>query len=193
MALVPTVIEQTNRGERAYDIFSRLLNDRIVFLSDEVNDVTASLVVAQLLFLEAQDPEKDITMYINSPGGSVSAGLAIYDTMQSIRPDVSTVCVGAACSMAAVLLSSGKKGKRYALPNSVVMLHQVIGSIGGQTSDILIASDFTNRTKNRLNALLAESTGRDIAVVRADTERDNWMYAEEALEYGVVDEIVKRK
>ena len=189
----PTFFENEGGSRNGYDLFSRLLKDRIILVFNEINDDLACSIVAQLLFLEAQDPEKDITMYINSPGGSVSAGLAIYDTMQSIRPDVSTVCVGAACSMAAVLLSSGKKGKRYALPNSVVMLHQVIGSIGGQTSDILIASHFTNRTKNRLNALLAESTGRDIAVVRADTERDNWMYAEEALEYGVVDEIVKRK
>lgn len=189
----PTFFENEGGSRNGYDLFSRLLKDRIILVFNEINDDLACSIVAQLLFLEAQDPEKDITMYINSPGGSVSAGLAIYDTMQSIRPDVSTVCVGAACSMAAVLLSSGNKGKRYALPNSVVMLHQVIGSIGGQTSDILIASDFTNRTKNRLNALLAESTGRDIAVVRADTERDNWMYAEEALEYGVVDEIVKRK
>lgn len=189
----PTFFENEGGSRNGYDLFSRLLKDRIILVFNEINDDLACSIVAQLLFLEAQDPEKDITMYINSPGGSVSAGLAIYDTMQSIRPDVSTVCVGAACSMAAVLLSSGKKGKRYALPNSVVMLHQVIGSIGGQTSDILIASDFTNRTKNRLNALLAESTGRDIAVVRTDTERDNWMYAEEALEYGVVDEIVKRK
>ena len=189
----PTFFENEGGSRNGYDLFSRLIKDRIILVFNEINDDLACSIVAQLLFLEAQDPEKDITMYINSPGGSVSAGLAIYDTMQSIRPDVSTVCVGAACSMAAVLLSSGKKGKRYALPNSVVMLHQVIGSIGGQTSDILIASDFTNRTKNRLNALLAESTGRDIAVVRADTERDNWMYAEEALEYGVVDEIVKRK
>ena len=189
----PTFFENEGGSRNGYDLFSRLLKDRIILVFNEINDDLACSIVAQLLFLEAQDPEKDITMYINSPGGSVSAGLAIYDTMQSIRPDVSTVCVGAACSMAAVLLSSGKKGKRYALPNSVVMLHQVIGSIGGQTSDILIASDFTNRTKNRLNALLAESTGRDIAVVRADTERDNWMYAEEALEYGVVDEKVKRK
>ena len=193
MSLVPYVVEQTNRGERSYDIFSRLLNDRIIFLSDEVNDATASLVVAQMLFLEAQDPEKDITLYINSPGGSVSAGFAIYDTMRSIKCDVSTVCVGSACSMGAFLLAAGTKGKRYALENSEIMLHQVIGSAGGQASDVIIAANFTKRTKDRINRILSENIGKPLDEIARDTERDNWMFAEDALEYGVIDEIVKKK
>ena len=191
MALVPTVIEQTNRGERAYDIFSRLLNDRIIVLSDEVNDATASLVVAQLLFLESQDPEKDISLYINSPGGSVSAGMAIYDTMQYIKCDVSTICMGMAASMGAFLLSSGAKGKRYALPNSLVMIHQPLGGAKGQATDIEIVAKQILKTKENLNRILAENTGKPIEQIYADTERDNYMSAEEALEYGLVDKVIK--
>ena len=192
-ALVPTVIEQTGKGERAYDIFSRLLNDRIVFLSDEVNDATASLVVAQLLFLEAEDPDKDIYFYINSPGGSVTAGMAIYDTMNFIKCDVSTICIGMAASMGAFLLSSGAKGKRIALPNSEIMIHQPLGGAKGQATDIKIVADHILRTKAKLNKILAENTGKPIEVIAADTERDNFMTAEEALEYGLVDKIMYKR
>ena len=192
-ALVPMVVEQTGRGERSYDIFSRLLNDRIVFLSDEVNDATASLVVAQLLFLESQDSEKDISFYINSPGGSVTAGMAIYDTMQYIKCDVSTICMGLAASMGAFLLSSGTKGKRYCLPNSEVMIHQPSGGAKGQATDIKIVADHILRTKENLNKILAENTGKDVSVIAEDTERDNFMTAEEALEYGLVDKILYKR
>jgi ATP-dependent Clp protease protease subunit len=193
MPLIPYVIEQTNRGERSYDIYSRLLNDRIIVLSDEVNDATASVVVAQLLFLEAQDPEKDISFYINSPGGSVSAGLAIYDTMQYIKCDVSTICMGMAASMGAFLLSSGAKGKRYILPNAEVMIHQPSGGAQGQATEILIAADNIQRTKQRLNRILSENTGKPIEQVAIDTERDNWLTAEDALEYGIVDKILDKR
>ena len=193
MALVPTVIEQTNRGERAYDIYSRLLNDRIVFLSDEVNDVTASLVVAQLLFLEAQDPDKDISLYINSPGGSVTAGFAIYDTMNYIKCDVSTICVGMAASMGAFLLSAGAKGKRFALPNSEIMIHQPLGGMQGQASDIKIHADHILRTRERLNRILSQNTGRPLDVIERDTERDNFMTAEEAAEYGLIDKVYEKR
>ena len=193
MALVPTVIEQTNRGERAYDIYSRLLNDRIVFLSDEVNDVTASLVVAQLLFLEAQDPDKDISLYITSPGGSVSSGFAIYDTMNYIKCDVSTICVGMAASMGAFLLSAGAKGKRFALPNSEIMIHQPLGGMQGQASDIKIHADHILRTRERLNRILSQNTGRPLDVIERDTERDNFMTAEEAAEYGLIDKVYEKR
>lgn len=193
MALVPTVIEQTNRGERAYDIFSRLLNDRIIVLSDEVNDATASLVVAQLLFLEGQDADKDISLYINSPGGSVSAGMAIYDTMQYIKCDVSTICMGMAASMGAFLLSSGAKGKRFALPNSLIMIHQPLGGAKGQATEIEIVAKQILRTKENLNRILAENTGRPIEDIYRDTERDNYMTAQEALEYGLVDKVIKNR
>ncbi len=193
MSLVPYVIEQTNRGERQFDIFSRLLSDRIIVLSDEVNDVTASLVVAQLLFLEGQDSEKDISLYINSPGGSVTAGMAIYDTMQYIKCDVSTICMGMAASMGAFLLSAGAKGKRYALPNSEIMIHQPLGGTQGQASDIKIAAEHILRTKEKLNRILAENTGKDIEVIAADTDRDNWMTAEEAAEYGLVDKVLYKR
>ncbi|NLE12698.1 MAG: ATP-dependent Clp endopeptidase proteolytic subunit ClpP [Clostridiales bacterium] len=193
MALVPTVIETTNRGERAYDIFSRLLNDRIVFLADEVNDVTASLVVAQLLFLEAQDPDKDIFLYINSPGGSVTAGLAIYDTMNFIKCDVSTICIGMAASMGALLLSSGAKGKRLALPNSEIMIHQPLGGMRGQASDIKIHADHILRTRATLNSILSTNTGRSIEEIERDTERDNFMTAAEAQEYGLVDKVIAKR
>ena len=193
MALVPTVIEQTNRGERAYDIYSRLLNDRIVFLSDEVNDVTASLVVAQLLFLEAQDPDKDISLYINSPGGSVSSGFAIYDTMNYIKCDVSTICVGMAASMGAFLLSAGAKGTRFALPNSEIMIHQPLGGMQGQASDIKIHADHILRTRERLNRILSQNTGRPLDVIERDTERDNFMTAEEAAEYGLIDKVYEKR
>lgn len=193
MALVPTVIEQTNRGERAYDIYSRLLNDRIIVLSDEVNDATASLVVAQLLFLEGQDAEKDISLYINSPGGSVSAGMAIYDTMQYIKCDVSTICMGMAASMGAFLLSSGAKGKRYSLPNSMVMIHQPLGGAKGQATEIEIVAKQILRTKENLNRILAENTGRSIEEIYRDTERDNYMTAQEALDYGLIDKVIKNR
>ena len=193
MALVPTVIEQTNRGERAYDIYSRLLNDRIVFLADEVNDTTASLVVAQLLFLEAQDPDKDICLYINSPGGSVSAGLAIYDTMNFIKCDVSTICIGMAASMGAFLLSSGAKGKRIALPNSEIMIHQPLGGAQGQATDIKIHAEHIIRTKARLNNILAENTGKPLDEIERDTERDNFMTAEEAMKYGLIDKVFTKR
>ncbi len=193
MALVPYVVEQTNRGERQYDIYSRLLNDRIIVLSDEVNDATASLVVAQLLFLESQDSEKDIHFYINSPGGSVTAGMAIYDTMQYIKCDVSTICMGLAASMGAFLLSSGAKGKRFALPNAEVMIHQPSGGAKGQATDIKIVADHILRTKAKLNAILAANTGKDIETVAADTERDNFMTAQEALEYGLIDKVLDKR
>ena len=193
MALIPTVIDSTNKGERAYDIYSRLLKDRIVFLSDEVNDTTASLVVAQLLFLEAEDPDKDIYLYINSPGGSVTAGMAIYDTMQYIKPDVVTVCMGMAASMGAFLLSSGAKGKRFALPNSEIMIHQVLGGAKGQATDIEIHTKNILRTKERLNRILSENTGQDYETVVKDTERDNFMTAQEAKEYGLVDAVIQNK
>ena len=193
MPLVPYVVEQTNRGERQYDIYSRLLNDRIIVLSDEVNDATASLVVAQMLFLESQDSEKDISFYINSPGGSVTAGMAIYDTMQYIKCDVSTICMGMAASMGAFLLSSGAKGKRYVLPNAEVMIHQPSGGAKGQATDIKIVADHILRTKAKLNKILSENTGKPIEVIAADTERDNFMTAEEALEYGLVDKIMYKR
>ncbi|MBR2473475.1 MAG: ATP-dependent Clp endopeptidase proteolytic subunit ClpP [Clostridia bacterium] len=193
MALVPTVIQQTNHGERAYDIFSRLLNDRIVFLSDEVNDTTASLVIAQLLFLESQDADKDISFYINSPGGSVSAGLAIYDTMNYIKCDVSTICVGMAASMGAFLLSSGAKGKRLALPNSEIMIHQPLGGYQGQASDIKIHSEHILRTKDKLNHILAANTGKPLSVIEQDTDRDNFLTAQQALEYGLVDKVLEKR
>ena len=190
MSLVPYVVEQTNRGERSYDIFSRLLNDRIVFLGEEVNDTTASLVVAQLLYLEAQDPDKDIQMYINSPGGSVTAGMAIYDTMQYIKCDVSTVCIGMAASMGAFLLAGGAKGKRFALPNAEIMIHQPLGGTQGQATEIEIAAKHILRTKEKLNRMLAENTGKDYETICADTERDNWKSAEEACEYGLIDKVI---
>ena len=193
MALVPYVIEQTNRGERSYDIFSRLLNDRIIVLSDEVNDTTASIIVAQLLFLEGQDPDKDISFYINSPGGSVTAGMAIYDTMQYIKCDVSTICMGMAASMGAFLFSSGAKGKRYILPNAEVMIHQPLGGAQGQATEILIAADHIKRTKERLNKILAENTGKSIDEIARDTERDNYLSAQEALEYGLVDKVIAHR
>ena len=193
MPLVPYVVDQTNRGERQYDIYSRLLEDRIVVLSDEVNDQTASLIVAQLLYLESKDSEKDISFYINSPGGSVTAGMAIYDTMQYIKCDVSTICMGMAASMGAFLLSSGAKGKRYALPNSEVMIHQPSGGARGQASDIKIVAENILRTRNKLNKILAENTGKDIEVIAADTERDNFMSADEALEYGLIDKVLSKR
>ncbi len=192
-ALVPTVIEQTGKGERAYDIFSRLLNDRIVFLSDEVNDATASLVVAQLLFLEAEDPDKDIYFYINSPGGSVTAGMAIYDTMNFIKCDVSTICIGMAASMGAFLLSSGAKGKRIALPNSEIMIHQPLGGARGQATDIKIQADLILRTRDNLNRILANNTGKSIEEIARDTERDNFMTANQALEYGLIDKVLSNR
>ena len=193
MALVPYVVEQTNRGERSYDIFSRLLNDRIIVLSDEVNDTTASIVVAQLLFLEGQDPDKDISLYINSPGGSVTAGMAIYDTMQYIKCDVSTICMGMAASMGAFLLSSGAKGKRYALPNSEIMIHQPLGGARGQATEIKIVADHILKTREKLNRILAENTGRSIEEIARDTERDNYLTAQEAMEYGLVDKVIDRR
>lgn len=190
MSLVPYVIEQTSRGERSYDIFSRLLKDRIIILSEEINDTVASLVVAQLLFLEAEDPEKDISIYINSPGGSVTAGMAIYDTMNYIKPDVSTICVGMAASMGAFLLSSGAKGKRYALPNAEIMIHQPLGGTQGQASDIQIRTEWLLRTKEKLNRILSENTGQDLATIEKDTDRDNFMGAEAACKYGLVDKVI---
>lgn len=192
MSLVPMVIEQTNRGERSYDIYSRLLKDRIIFLGEEVSDVTASLVVAQLLFLAAEDPDKDINLYINSPGGSVTAGLAIYDTMQFIKPDVSTICVGMAASMGAFLLAGGAKGKRFALPNSEVMIHQPSGGARGQATEIRIHAENILKTKKRLNEILAQNTGKPFEEIERDTERDNFMSAEEAKEYGLIDEVITK-
>ncbi len=193
MALVPMVVEQTSRGERSYDIYSRLLNDRIIFLADEVNDVTASLVVAQMLYLEAQDPDKDIYLYINSPGGSISAGMAIYDTMNYIKCDVSTICIGMAASMGAFLLSSGAKGKRFALPNSEVMIHQPLGGMQGQASDIKIHADHILRIREKLNTILAEQTGQSLETIQRDTERDNYMTADQAAAYGLVDKVITKK
>lgn len=194
MALVPIVVEQTNRGERSYDIYSRLLKDRIVFLGEEIHDVTASLIVAQLLFLEAEDPEKDISIYINSPGGSISAGMAIFDTMQHIKPDVSTICVGMAASMGAFLLAAGAKGKRYALPNSEVMIHQPLGGARGQATDVIIHAERLVRTKKTLNKILSENTNQPLEKIERDVERDYFMSSEEAKSYGIVDEILyKRK
>jgi len=190
MSLVPYVVEQTSRGERNYDIYSRLLKDRIIFLSDEVNDVTASLVVAQLLFLEAEDPNKDIHLYINSPGGSVTAGMAIYDTMQYIKCDVSTICIGMAASMGAFLLAGGAKGKRFALPNAEVMIHQPLGGAKGQATEIQIAAEHILRTRKKLNEMLAANTGKSYEEVARDTERDNYMTAEEAKEYGLIDNVI---
>ncbi len=193
MALVPMVVEQTNRGERSYDIFSRLLNDRIIILSDEVNDATASLVVAQLLYLESQDPDKDINLYINSPGGSVTSGLAIYDTMNFVKCDVSTTCIGMAASMGAFLLSSGAKGKRFALPNAEVMIHQPLGGAQGQASDVKIHAEHILRTRDRLNTILAANTGKSLDVIAADTERDNFMTAAQAAEYGLIDSVLTHR
>ena len=193
MALVPMVVEQTSRGERSYDIYSRLLNDRIIFLSDEVNDVTASLVVAQLLYLEAQDPDKDIYLYINSPGGSITAGMAIYDTMNYIKCDVSTICIGMAASMGAFLLSSGAKGKRFALPNAEVMIHQPLGGMQGQATDIKIHADRIINIKAKLNRILSEQTGQTLKTIEKDTERDNFMSAEQACAYGLVDKVISKK
>jgi len=193
MSLVPYVIEQTSRGERSYDIYSRLLKDRIIFLGEEVNDVSASVVVAQLLFLEAEDPDKDIHLYINSPGGSVTAGMAIYDTMHYVKCDVSTICIGMAASMGAFLLAGGTKGKRLVLPNAEIMIHQPSGGSQGQATEIEIAAKHILKTKDKLNRILAENTGKDLEVVAADTERDNWMSAQEALEYGLVDKIVTNR
>ena len=193
MSLVPVVVEQTSRGERSYDIYSRLLNDRIVFLSEEVNDVTASLVVAQLLYLEAQDSEKDISFYINSPGGSITAGMAIYDTMQYIKCDVSTICIGMAASMGAFLLSAGTKGKRFALPNGEIMIHQPLGGTQGQATDIQIHAERIIKIKKKLNLMLADATGKPLEVIERDTERDNFMTAEEACEYGLIDKVIKTR
>ena len=193
MALVPTVIEQTNRGERAYDIFSRLLNDRIIMLCDEVNDTTASLVVAQLLFLEGQDPDKDIQLYINSPGGSVTAGMAIYDTMNYVKCDVSTTCIGMAASMGAFLLSSGAKGKRIALPNAEIMIHQPLGGAKGQATDIKIHAEWILKIKDRLNRLMSEQTGQPLSVIEHDTERDNFRSADEAMKYGLIDKVIAHR
>lgn len=196
MAYIPYVVEQSSHGERSYDIFSRLLNDRIILLHDEVNSATASVVVAQLLYLEGQDPDKDISLYINSPGGSVSDGMAIYDTMQYIKCDVSTICTGLAASMGAFLLSSGAKGKRYALPNSEIMIHQPLisgGGISGQVTDIQIRSKYLQRTKDRLNRILSENTGKDYETICQDTERDNFMTADEALAYGLIDKVYKTR
>ncbi len=193
MPLVPMVLEQTGRGERSYDIYSRLLSDRIVFLADEVNDATATLVVAQLLYLEAQDPDKDISLYINSPGGSISAGMAIYDTMNFIKCDVSTICIGMAASMGAFLLAAGAKGKRLALPNSEIMIHQPLGGTRGQASDIKIHADHIIKIRSKMNSILAERTGRSIEEIERDTERDNFMSSEDALKYGLIDKVVDKR
>ena len=193
MSLVPYVIEQTSRGERSYDIYSRLLKERIIFLGEEVNDTSASIVVAQLLFLEAEDPEKDIQIYINSPGGSVTAGMAIYDTMQYVKCDVSTICIGMAASMGAFLLAGGTKGKRMALPNAEIMIHQPSGGSQGQATEIEIAAKHILRTKEKLNKILAANTGREYEVIAADTERDNWKTAQEALEYGLIDKVIENR
>lgn len=193
MSLVPMVVEQTNRGERSYDIFSRLLNDRIIMLSEEVNDASASLVVAQLLYLEGQDPTKDISLYINSPGGSVSAGMAIYDTMQYVKCDVSTICIGMAASMGAFLLAAGTPGKRFALPNSEIMIHQPLGGAQGQASDIKIHAEHILKIRSKLNQILAEETGKPLEVIERDTERDNFMSAQEAAEYGLIDKVITKR
>lgn len=193
MALVPYVIEQTSRGERSYDIYSRLLKDRIIFIGEQIDEHIASLVVAQLLFLEAEDPEKDICIYINSPGGSVTAGMAIYDTMQYIKPDVSTICVGMAASMGAFLLSSGTKGKRYALPNAEIMIHQPLGGVNGQAEDIKIHAEWILKTREKLNRILASNTGQPLDKIEHDTDRDNFMWAEEACQYGLVDKVIESR
>ncbi len=193
MSLVPMVVEQTNRGERSYDIFSRLLEDRIIFLGEEVNDATASLVVAQMLYLESKDPDKDIQLYINSPGGSITAGMAIYDTMQYIRCDVSTICIGMAASMGAFLLAAGQKGKRFALPNSEIMIHQPLGGMQGQATDIQIHAERIIKIKQHLNEILSERTGQPLDVIAADTERDNFMSAEKAKAYGLIDQVIESK
>ena len=190
--LVPYVVEQTSRGERSYDIFSRLLKDRIIFIGDEITDATARVVVAQLLFLESEDPDKDIHIYINSPGGSVTAGMAIYDTMNYIKPDVSTICVGLAASMGAFLLSAGKKGKRFALPNSEIMIHQPLGGAKGQASDVKIHAEFLLKTRDKLNKILSENTGKPLDIIEKDTDRDNFMTAEEAMQYGLIDKVMER-
>ena len=193
MALVPTVIEQTSRGERSYDIYSRLLKDRIIFIGEQIDEHLASVVVAQLLFLEAEDSEKDICIYINSPGGSVTAGMAIYDTMQYIKPDVSTICIGMAASMGAFLLSSGTKGKRFALPNAEIMIHQPLGGVNGQAEDIKIHAEWILKTRDKLNKILAANTGQDLAVIERDTDRDNFMGAAEAAEYGLIDRVIESR
>ena len=193
MTMIPYVIEQTGRGERSYDIFSRLLNDRIIMLNDQVDNASASVIIAQMLYLEGQDPEKDISFYINSPGGSVSAGLAIYDTMQYIKCDVSTICMGMAASMGAFLLSSGAKGKRFALPNSEIMIHQPVGQAQGQATDILIHANHIEKTRANLNKILAENTGKPLDVVAKDTERDNFMSAAEAADYGLIDKVITKR
>ena len=193
MSLVPYVLEQTSRGERSYDIFSRLLNDRIIMLNEEVNNTTASIVIAQMLYLEGQDPDKDINFYINSPGGSVTAGMAIYDTMQYIKCDVSTICMGMAASMGAFLLSAGAKGKRYALPNSEIMIHQPLGGTQGQATEILIHAKHIEKTRANLNKILAENTGKSLEEIERDTERDNFMSAQEALEYGLIDKVITKR
>lgn len=194
MALIPMVVDSTDKGERSYDIFSRILEDRIIFLSGEITDEVANLVVAQLIYLESKDPTKDISIYINSPGGSVTAGMAIYDTMNYIRCDVATICVGMAASMGAFLLSSGTKGKRFALPNAEIMIHQVLGGARGQATDVAIQTQQLLKTKNKLNRILAENTGKDVAIIEHDTERDNYLTAQEALEYGLIDQVfTKRK
>lgn len=192
MNTIPVVVEQTGNGERSYDIYSRLLKDRIIFIDQQVDEHLASIVVAQLLFLEAEDPEKDINIYINSPGGMVTAGLAILDTMNYVKPDISTICVGLAASMGAVLLSAGTKGKRYALPNAEIMIHQPLGGAQGQASDIKIQADWIMKTKERLNHILAENTGKDLSIIERDTDRDNFMYADEAVEYGLIDRVLKK-
>lgn len=192
MNTIPVVVEQTGNGERSYDIYSRLLKDRIIFIDQQVDEHLASIVVAQLLFLEAEDPEKDINIYINSPGGMVTAGLAILDTMNYVKPDISTICVGLAASMGAVLLSAGTKGKRYALPNAEIMIHQPLGGAQGQASDIKIQADWMMKTKERLNHILAENTGKDFSIIERDTDRDNFMYADEAVEYGLIDRVLKK-
>jgi ATP-dependent Clp protease, protease subunit len=193
MSLVPIVVEQTNRGERSYDIYSRLLKDRIIFLGDEVNDVTASLIVAQLLFLEADDPDKDISLYINSPGGSITSGMAIFDTMQFIKPDVSTICIGMAASMGSFLLAAGAKGKRFALPNSEIMIHQPLGGARGQATDVIIHAERLLKTKKQLNQILSERTGQPLEKIEKDVERDYFMSAEEAKAYGLIDEILAKR
>ncbi|MBE6591819.1 MAG: ATP-dependent Clp endopeptidase proteolytic subunit ClpP [Ruminococcaceae bacterium] len=193
MAFIPMVVEQTGHSERSYDIYSRLLNDRIIFLADEVNDTTASLVVAQLLYLEAQDPEKDINFYINSPGGSISAGMAIYDTMNYIKCDVSTICVGMAASMGAFLLAAGTKGKRFALPNSEIMIHQPLGGMQGQASDIKIHADHIIRIKEKLNTILSQVTGKPLDIITRDTDRDNFLTAAQAMEYGLIDKVLEKR
>jgi len=193
MSLIPMVVEQSERGERSYDIYSRLLKDRIIILGEEINDVSANLVVAQLLFLESEDPDKDISLYINSPGGSISAGMAIYDTMQLIKPQVSTICIGMAASMAAFLLAAGEKGKRYVLPNAEVMIHQPLGGTQGQAEDIKIHAEHILKIREKMNKILAQNTGKDVDTIAKDTDRDNYLSAEEAVEYGLVDKIVGKR